>query len=562
MRVAESNPAGKLPGTPGGRSPLLFCLPAAVLITAAIIGLHLFFLFHAGGFWRDEVNLINLAASHSLADMEKDSFPVLMPLVVHGWSAIFPGKGDLSLRLLGTLIGLGIPAAFWLAAWQTRRAPPLLSLSLFCLNSTLLIFGDSLRAYGLGSLLIVLTAAGAVAFLRRPSWGRAGGLALLAMLSVQSLFHNAILVGAICLGAWAVCWRQKNRTAALQIFLAGLAAAVSLLPYVSSLLAGRESAAVIRTGLKPWRFIAAFQDSLGFPLGGFIYVWAALALTAIVLAAATLCRARKISSASGVDTGDLSLFAGTTIFAAVAGFILFLWLAAFPSQSWYLLPLMALTAVCFEIGLPPVPGKMRALFFGLIAATALIAIPTASSALHHRFTNVDAWAGELTTAAAPDDYVVIVPWFCGITFDHYFKGTTAWTTLPPVADHATHRYDLVRNQIQNINAIQPVLDRIVTTLQHGHRVWVLASVGFMDIPEAGTSAPPNLPPAPLKNSGWSEAPYTMVWDSQVGHLLGDHAIRFARVKNPTAEMQNIEDMELFMAEGWKDPGGPENQSLK
>jgi hypothetical protein len=73
----------------------------------------------------------------------------------------------------------------------------------------------------------------------------------------------------------------------------------------------------------------------------------------------------------------------------------------------------------------------------------------------------------------------------------------------------------------------------------------------MDVPEPGTSAPPSLPPAPLKNSGWSEAPYTRVWDSQVAHLLGDHALRFARVENPTAGMQIIENTELFLAEGWK-----------
>lgn len=548
MIVAGKNPPAEFPEACGHR--IDFCLHAAIAITAVIIGLHLFFLFHAGGFWRDEVNLINLASSHSLVDMKKDSFPVLMPLLLHGWSAIVPGKTDFSLRVFGTLIGLGIPAAFWLAAWKTRRAPPLLSLSLFCMNSTLLIFGDSLRAYGLGSLFIVLTAAAAVAFLRQPSWRRTGWLALLATLSVQSLFHNAILVGAICCGAWAVCWRQRNLAAAAKIFLAGIAAAVSLLPYVSGWLAGRESAEVLRTGLKSWRFIAAFQDSMGFPLGEFFYAWAALALAVIFFAAVALRRARKISAAQD-DMDDLSLFAGTTVFVAVAGFVLFLWLAAFPSQSWYLLPLMALAAVCFEIGLPAVRGKMRAPFFGLIAATALIAIPTASRDLHHRFTNVDTWAGELQTAAATEDYIVVVPWFCGITFDHYFKGSTAWTTLPPVADHATHRYDLVRLQIQNTNAIQPVLERIVTTLAHGHRVWVLASMGFMDIPDAGTSAPPNLPPAPLKNSGWSEAPYTMVWDSQVGHLLGDHAIQFARVKNPTAGMQIIENTELFMAEGWQ-----------
>jgi hypothetical protein len=132
--------------------------------------------------------------------------------------------------------------------------------------------------------------------------------------------------------------------------------------------------------------------------------------------------------------------------------------------------------------------------------------------------------------------------------------------LPPLTDHTAHRYDLVQIQIQNTNAIQPVLEQIVTTLQRGHRVWILAGMGWMDIPDPGTFAPPNLPPAPLKNSGWSETPYTMIWDSQVAHLLGDHAIQFTRVKNPTAGMRIIENTELFEAEGWKNSAAPQNSN--
>ena len=86
----------------------------ALAISLAAIWLHFFFLCHAGGFWRDEVNLINLSGRHSLSEMSKDSFPVLMPLLVSGWTAIGLGQNDLSLRLLGTLIGLALPAALWM----------------------------------------------------------------------------------------------------------------------------------------------------------------------------------------------------------------------------------------------------------------------------------------------------------------------------------------------------------------------------------------------------------------------------------------------------------------
>ena len=205
----------------------------ALAASLAVVWLHFFFLWHAGGFWRDEVNLLNLSGRHSLTEMSKDSFPVLMPLLVSGWKAIGLGQNDLSLRLLGILIGLSLPAALWLVMWKIRRAPPLLGLGLLALNSTVIIFGDSLRAYGLGSLIILLTTAAACFFLRNPTWSRAGWLAALAILSVQALYQNAILVAAICFGAWAVCARQKNGRAAVKIFFVAAISAASLLPYWS-----------------------------------------------------------------------------------------------------------------------------------------------------------------------------------------------------------------------------------------------------------------------------------------------------------------------------------------
>ena len=52
---------------------------AAALLTLVIIDLHVWLLFHAGAFCGDEVNVINLAGTHSLVDMTHDSFPVLLP---------------------------------------------------------------------------------------------------------------------------------------------------------------------------------------------------------------------------------------------------------------------------------------------------------------------------------------------------------------------------------------------------------------------------------------------------------------------------------------------------
>jgi len=59
---------------------------------------------------------------------------VLMPLLVSGWKAIGLGQNDLSLRLLGILIGAVAARGAVAVMWKIRRAPPLLGLG--CSRST------------------------------------------------------------------------------------------------------------------------------------------------------------------------------------------------------------------------------------------------------------------------------------------------------------------------------------------------------------------------------------------------------------------------------------------
>jgi hypothetical protein len=529
---------------------------AAILFTALIAGFHFYFLLHAGGFWRDEVNLINVAGSRSLAGIAADSFPVLMPLLVKIWCATGLGQSDVSLRFLGSVIGLGSVAALWLASWIARRAPPLISLALFGLNSTVISFGDSLRAYGLGSLMIALMAAAAWWFLKKSSWPRAAVVAALAVLSVQSLYHNAVLVGAVCLGVVAVCVQRKEWLAAVKILSAGALAAISLLPYVPNLVAGSGTVAVLRTGISWPRFFSDLTTDLGFPWRQYIYVWAALALLALVCAVLALQQKSSPTNepAEILPPFETNLFAGTMLFFAATGFLFFLWLTAVPGQAWYFLPIMILAAVCFDAACSTWQNRARAICLLGLMATVFISIPVVRRDLDYRFTNIDIWSQGLTAETAREDYILITPWYCGITFDHYFHGATPWTTIPPLADHATHRYDLVRAEIQGTNVMQPVLEKIAATLKSGHRVWLLAPVGALKIPAPATPPPADLPPAPLPDSGWADEPYAVVWSMQAMQFLSSRSRSFGLVKNSSASPHIAENMELFLAAGWKNSG--------
>jgi hypothetical protein len=548
----------------------------AVLITLAVCALHLYYWLHIGALWRDEVNLIVLSHQHSFADMAKDSFPVLMPLIVRLWFAVGLGGSDIHLRLIGLMVGLGTVAALWVGMWKIRREPPLIGLVLLGLNSTLIFFGDSLRAYGLGSVTAIMLTASAFVFLKQPSGRRAAWLTLYAILSVQVLYHNVVLVAAVCFGAWAVCWRRRDGRAAVQILIVAIVSAASLLPYLhmlSSITSGGPVSLMFRTGATMRRFIWSCQDVFAFPsiqlperifgnLGiwgyVYIYVWAGLALMIIICACAGLWRTAgradlPVSQDAGCATipqKDFSLFASVTLLFSAVVFPIFFWRAQMPMQSWYLLPFMASAVVCFDGARPAFPGLLRSVFIALVAGTALLSALTTGGLLNRQFSNVKMWANDLEQNAGPHDYILVYPWNWAITFNHYYKGATPWNTVPPLSDHSIHRVDLVLAQMENTNALAPTLEKIAQTLQSRHRVWFLGPASTR-LPEPGTPPPASLPPPPLKFWGWSEIPYSGVWGAQTLQFLTDHSRKFQLSKYPSSDVYLTENMDVYVADGWR-----------
>ena len=530
-------------------------------LTVAALWLHFSFSGHAGALWRDEVNSVNVASRHSLGEMANDSFPVLMPALLRGWMGLGCGDSDTSMRWLGLLIGLGLLIALWVGVWSGRRSPPTLSLVLFGLNSTVIIYGDSLRAFGLGSLLVVLFTAALCAFLRKPTWSRTGLLTTTAVLSVQALFQNVILVAAVCVAGWAVCWRRRASQLAVRILIASLMAAVSLLPYLSRITplwrtTPTSGISTLRTEFRPAIALDSLGTAIGFPLRPYIWVWGFLALAVLLLAGMSWGTNSSTSESESSEANliDLPLVSAVSLFVGLGGFGAFLWWAALRTQPWYFLPPMALAAICFELGLPKFDdsgagGLPRLVILGLIALTALLAIPSAWRGVHWRFTNVDLLARRLSAESAPGDFVLVTPWNRGISFARYFRAPVQWETIPPLSDHATHRYDLLQSQTQAKQVMRPLFERISTALRAGSRVWV---VGAIDLPLARAPVPRDLGPPPREHTGWSAGPYVRRWAAQAAQFLVNHSHTFVEV--PLADAQPInsnEDLRLWVAEGWE-----------
>jgi len=517
---------------------------AAMFITGVIVCLHFQFWRHAGALWRDEVNTVNIAQSPSFATLTHDTFPVLQPLLVKGWSGL--GRSDSWLRLLGMFGGLTIIAAFWTVARATRR-PPLFSLVFFGLNLLLIYCGDSLRAYGLGSAFIVFMLAAAWAFLQKPDWPRAGLLALAAVLSVQTLFQNAVLVLAVCLGAFAVCAQRKDTRAAGKVLGAGFAAALSLVPYHSVLAALPQAAVELRRGFSLFVTNVNFEMATRFPFEAFTIVWEILAVLLLGFTAWALISKK---AGEGDTDKELTLFAGATLVSVVGMFLGFLWFAAAGARPWYFMPPLALAAACFDIGIPlaRLPRLVRVTAFGLLVGTAIAALPQTTTALRGRLTTADQVAIQIAAVASPQDYIIITPWYMGITFSRYYHGPTPWETLPPLADHTLHRYDLFLEGMKDTNCLTPVLDKVAATLRAGHRVWI---VGQLEWPPDVSEVPPILPAAPLPGYGWSDLPYMGSWVWRTSYLIAKHSDHFNPVPLPDEAARAFqENLHLYMAEGW------------
>ena len=518
----------------------------AALVTLCAVYLHALFFLNAGGLWRDEAELVHLSLLPSFSEVWQhllhDSCPILMHLAVRAWSAAGFGNTDPGLRVLGLYVGLFLLLAFWFASWTMRNGAPLLAVTLAGLNVTIIRAGDSLRAYGLGSALAVLTLAVIWRLTCRPSLAAFSCAVAVAVLSVQSLYQNAFLLFAACCGGFVLCAVERRWRDTLLIFAVGVTAAVSLLPYIP-LIARAHWYVIYKLGFRFSYGWEQFSVATGSPLTVFTWVWVALWIGALAAAISVLFwhRDRLPEHVQG-----LILFAGTSLVLATAGFAFFLKVAALPTQPWHYVPLMAFSVVCLDTIF------LAAWRWARPAATILAVLTISMTFLFElpavkcRQTNVDLIAAQLSSELAPNDYVIVHPFFCGVTFNRYYKAAAPWTTLPPLKDYTLQRYDLFKAKIQTEDPIAPVIDRITSTLQSGNRVWLVGEMPFTEEPL------PEIRPAPNNPWGWFDQPYSFYWGVEVTQFLSAHCRRSAVVMAPSTNCVNpSENLPVFVVTGWK-----------
>lgn len=529
---------------------------SAITVTASIIGIHIARAFSAGPLWRDETNTINLATLGSIqeiwSELDNDSFPLLWFSLVRGLHALGL-NADLGLRAAGLIVGCAIIATAWLLCRKIANSIPWIFLIFIGLSSATITAGDSMRAYGFGIWMILLTV-GAIWKAATRDEAKWKWLALLAcIVSVHSVYYNAFLVFAICMGGMSICAAQKNWKCARWILAIGILSAISLLPYVPVFQRNVDWSALIRypelwqgSGLQ-WfwiKFSETFQSTGTWTA----WLWVVMAGGSIAFG---IYRIRLHYEPNSADTGDqrLIVYGWISLIVGVLAYYAFLRTIQYYTQPWYYITLIAFGSMMMDIIFATIRSeRIRWLrLAGFLSLTGLFLAPCLRASLV-RASNIDGVATYLRLHERPGDFIVVNPWYYGISFARYYPGDNQWTSVPPIGDFRFHRYDRMRDQMMAANPLPEVLAGMERALRENHRVWI---VGTISMPPPG-KPPLQLKPAPHSPYGWKDGPYLESWSQQIGEFIQQSAISGEVIDLSSGHpISPYENLGLIKIEGWR-----------
>ena len=506
---------------------------------------------HAGGLWRDECAVMQLAAMPSIADVlrnfQHEAFPPLFPLIVRVYTILF-GSSDTVLHIFGFCVGCLLVSAFWINSRLFRGDVPLVGLGLMSLNTTFFVWGTTMRGYGLGSVLIVLMFGCVANLLLAPNPQRNIIAMLVCFLGVQVLLYNSVLLTALGGSAVLISLFQRRFKQAFAILAISAVAGLSLLPYVPAYLRARDWNILVRGAPTSYSLWKHFEVALGNPGYSIPAIWYAIA---VGLIGVFIFRIYKARGASSDPQQQLIWFAISVCVLSVTGCCLFLRVLGYTTSVWYYLAFTCVVAAALDlIATNLCTAEWLRLFrlgFGLAA---LIAAPFANwSAITERQTNVDLVAQAVANRAAATDLIVVVPWPFGVSFQRYYRGPAPWTTIPNISDHRVHRYDLIKAKMISSHPIDDLAEAVRSTLAAGNRVWFIGGLNLPH-PEEG---PMILPPAPASRFKWDNRAYTASWWQQLSVFAVAHANKIDPIPLPQPEFAPINELEqtsLTMVEGW------------
>lgn len=524
-------------------------------MTATLLSLTVLFLLcvratHAGALWRDECGALQLARMATFANVVKnfhrESFPLLFPTTIRIYTALF-GTSDASLRCFGLGVGIGLVVVAWFNSRVVNGEVPLLFLALVALNTTLLTWGSTIRGYGIGTVLIALALGLTVKLLFETTAWLVTSAFFVFLASVQCLFFNSALVFGIASAAITVCLVRRRFKPALALLVIGAVCAFSDIPYLKSYFSMDWNIVLRFPGSFFPRFWQQLNLAFGNPISIMPWIWYFIFFAST---AGAVWRLRAIWERKPSPEWDLLMFGLGASLISMAAYYAFLRFVSYPSAPWHFLALITVLAALFDVFVANLSRiywvRLTRLAF-VIAA--LIALPFAAwPKIIERQTNIDVIARKLEKDVAPNDLIIVNPWYLGVTFNHYYHGSAPWITAPTISEHQTHRDDLMKAKMMAADPLRDVRDAIGRTLESGNRVWL---VGGAAVP-ADLDRPPSLLPAPQSEFGWRPAPYLSAWSQELAAFVLKHSLQGEIAMPKSSNVNELENVPLWMAHGWQD----------
>ena len=503
------------------------------------------FWMYAGALWRDEVDTVNLSrlpAATLWSWLDRISLPPAYPMLLGLWSSRDFGNDDGALRTLGLVTALATFAALWLVGQRVTGRPPALALALYGTNAVAVHTSASLTVYAPGVLLVVLAFGAVWALASTPSARTLVVACVTAVLAVQLQYQNVMPVGAIAVAGAAASAVAGWRRASLLPLVVLAFAALSLAPYRAIVERSMVWRVVSRNPVDTTSPLSRLAEVLSAGSMPSLIVWAAIA----VLAGYGLARVRWTSSEEPLRATRASVTFAVGVVVIAAGSVLGIFGAVGPvAMARHLVALVALGALGLDVAVSRLCPRWTRL--AAVAAIVVVATPVATTQLGLRVTSVDLVSRHLEAAARPGDLIVVNPWFVGLTFDRYYRGPVAWTSVPPLPTLRHHLYDTLRERMMSPAPLTPLFADIARALEGGGRVWFVGPPAFLP---PGQPVPV-LPPAPGTPTKWFDVPYLVTWSMQTGDFVRRHALRWQQAPIPSDRaVSPMENPSVLMVEGW------------
>ncbi|MEY2600873.1 MAG: hypothetical protein QOJ36_192 [Verrucomicrobiota bacterium] len=520
-------------------------LLVAILLSAVVIVLLIIRATHAGALWRDEAATLQLAQLPTLGEMaanfQHEAFPLPFPLLVRSYIALF-GATDASVRWFGFTVGVAVLAVAWFNSRRRGESGPLLFPALFCLNATFLIWGTSLRGYGLGCVLLLLTLGLTVTAIRQPTPANAVAATIASIASMQVMVNSAPLIAAIAAPAFIVFVVERQFRHAAVVCICAALCALSFIPYRRAYLTADWTVV-----LKYPTSFSSLWDKLHLAFGGQSQLMAIFWYAAVPLIIfGAIWRVWTLRGQKSTADVRLLLFLISVTGLSIVAYYAFLRFLSYATRPWYYLPLLCVVAGAIDL-LSGILSRARWIRIARLTfvVTAMGFVPFAlyKSAREH-LTDIDIVAHKLEQEAGPNDLIVLNPWSFAPSFYRYYHGSTPWITVPTMSEHRIHRYDLMKSKTMETDPLSDVRSAIQQTLQSHHRVWIVGGAQPRD------ENMPRLGPAPNPYFGW--AGYMNFWSMELGSFLNAHADAGEIALQPMTGVNDGENVPLLVARGWRD----------